>query len=35
MQNVHELLEGNFHEMDDLEVPDKIKNNSEKNKKVK
>ena len=35
MQNVHELLEGNFHEMEDLEVPEKLKVDLNKEKKTK
>lgn len=35
MQNVHELLEGNFHEMDEMEVPDKIKSSKDSDKKAK
>jgi hypothetical protein len=35
MQNVHDLLEGNFHEMDEMEVPDKIRLEKDKDKKPK
>ena len=35
MQNVHELLEGNFHEMEDLEAPEKLKIDLNKEKKAK
>jgi hypothetical protein len=35
MQNVHELLEGNFHEMEDLEAPEKLKIDLNKEKKTK
>ena len=35
MQNVHELLEGNFHEVEDLEAPEKLKVDLNKEKKTK